>query len=115
MNKKVYRVHLTEGYQLKAADELISKLNIRLGESESYIQELQYDNKQLQDKNKDLEKEVERLKELFKRFLDKYSSDVKELRKEPFIKEYTEEIAKLKESVQNLEKVRDNLIFKLNA
>lgn len=51
-------IKLTEAYQLKCADELIRKLRYNIGENQSYISELENENKNLKLKIKELNQEL---------------------------------------------------------
>ena len=78
-----YRAHLTDNYQMKTAQQLISKLKVQLGMEKGYSEELEEEIVKLK---KELEKERIRVDELesileaeklkIKKLYDKYSSDV---------------------------------------
>ena len=78
-----YRAHLTENYQIKTAQQLISKLKVQLGMEKGYSEELEEEIVKLKE---ELEKERIRVDELesileaeklkIKKLYDKYSSDV---------------------------------------
>ena len=78
-----YRAHLTDNYQMKTAQQLISKLKVQLGMEKGYSEELEEEIAKLK---KELEKERIRVDELesileaeklkIKKLYDKYSSDV---------------------------------------
>lgn len=98
--------HLTENHQLKAADELISKLQIELGQANSYIEELEETNAQL---NKTINRQNERLINQEKQMNKSQSQIVDEriLKKNIKIKE-------LEAEIESLKNVRDQLISALN-
>lgn len=98
-----FSAHLTENYKLKAADELISKLRLQLGQEKSYVEELEEElqlerekyidlENQLEAKNMELINEQSKVKVLY----DKYSHDVQEAVKLDDV--YQRQNKKLKES-----------------
>ena len=116
-----YRAHLTENYQLKSAQQLISKLQIQLGMEKEYSEELEEKlarvNSELETeriKNSELREilETERIK--VKKLYDKYACDVQQavkmddiyLRKNEIIKEKNAEI-------EHLTKLKDMYLAEL--
>lgn len=130
-----YKCHLTENHQLQAADALIKKLKLKLGEAESYIQELEDEQapkiKETKEKNAKLHEENLRLKsELrqalklsdgYKQIVDKitakYSEDLTKLKEVPVIadlnKKHQDEVDKLQKDLELALKQRDAAIAQL--
>lgn len=105
-----YKVHLTENYQNKSADKLISELKIKLAANEEYIKELEEEQHL-----KKLKGDVEYYKNLYEQhkaigeeYKQKYKDSTKELKLHP-------EYQKLAQQVDDLIKTRDNLINKYYA
>lgn len=121
MNIK-FTAHLTENHQLKAADDLIKSLRVELGQSNSYISELENTIKSLEGKNKQLEDTVQHQKERIKALNDKYSSDMNEfLNTDLIYQKVADKIQKIKENYEildfNYKKMRDqrdHLLFLLS-
>lgn len=101
------KLKLTERFQAESADRLIKSLRVKLGESESYIQELEEELSKTKN-------ELDKFKHTVKGILNKYSDDVKELKKDPFIDKYKQEITSLEEQNKKLIDTRDKLLYKLS-
>jgi len=130
-----YNCHLTENHQLQAADTLIKKLKFKLGEAESYIQELEDEQapkiKEIKEKNAKLNEENQKLKsELkqalklsdgYKQVVDKitarYSEDLTVLKETSVIaelnKKHQDEVDKLQKDLELALKQRDAAITQL--
>lgn len=105
---------LTEKFQAESADKLITELRRKLGESESYISELEETNKKLEQKLKRSEAAFLGLQAANKSLLGKYSRDVSELLKTPVFEKIHAEKLELEKQVKKLEEIRDQLIYRLN-
>lgn len=105
--RNAIQLKVTDKFKADAADKLIKQLRQKIGENESYIEELE-------DVQKKLLNKIEVLKEINKKFADRYSADVSEVLKEPIFAKITQENKDLKKRINDLEAIRDNLIYKLN-
>ena len=116
-----YRAHLTENYQIKTAQQLISKLKVQLGMEKGYSEELEEEIGKLKE---ELEKErirvderesileAEKLK--IKKLYDKYSSDVQNAVKLDDV--YQKQNKKLEEKtaeIERLTKLKDMYLSEL--
>ena len=93
-----YRAHLTDNYQMKTAQQLISKLKVQLGMEKGYSEEL--------------EEEIGKLK--VKKLYDKYSSDVQNAVKLDDV--YQKQNKKLEEKtveIERLTKLKDMYLSEL--
>ena len=105
-----YRAHLTENYQMKTAQQLISKLKVQLGMEKGYSEELEEEIVKLKE---ELEKERIRVDELesileaeklkVKKLYDKYSSDVQNAVKLDDV--YQKQNKKLEEKIVEIERL----------
>ena len=105
-----YRAHLTDNYQMKTAQQLISKLKVQLGMEKGYSEELEEEIVKLKE---ELEKERMRVDELesileaeklkIKKLYDKYSSDVQNAVKLDDI--YQKQNKKLEEKTAEIERM----------
>lgn len=108
------KLQLTPKYQNDAADKLISQLRIKLGEQESYIDELK-DNLRIMKMEKQVaEAQNKALQARIQKVLDKYASDMSTLLREPVIAKIQEEKKELEKEIESLKKVRDQLCYRLN-
>ena len=116
-----YRAHLTENYQIKTAQQLISKLKVQLGMEKGYSEELEEEITKLKE---ELEKERIRVDELesileaeklkIKKLYDKYSSDVQNAVKVDDV--YQKQNKKLEEKtaeIERLTKLKDMYLSEL--
>ena len=116
-----YRAHLTDNYQMKTAQQLISKLKVQLGMEKGYSEELEEEIVKLK---KELEKERIRVDELesileaeklkIKKLYDKYSSDVQNAVKLDDI--YQKQNKKIEEKtveIERLTKLKDMYLSEL--
>lgn len=116
-----YRAHLTENYQMKTAQQLISKLKVQLGMEKGYSEELEEEIVKLKE---ELEKERIRVDELesileaeklkIKKLYDKYSSDVQNAVKLDDV--YQKQNKKLEEKtveIERLTKLKDMYLSEL--
>ena len=116
-----YRAHLTENYQIKTAQQLISKLKVQLGMEKGYSEELEEEIAKLKE---ELEKERIRVDELesileaeklkIKKLYDKYSSDVQNAIKLDDV--YQKQNKKLEEKtaeIERLTKLKDMYLSEL--
>lgn len=116
-----YRAHLTDNYQMKTAQQLISKLKVQLGMEKGYSEELEEEIIKLK---KELEKERIRVDELesileaeklkIKKLYDKYSSDVQNAVKLDDV--YQKQNKKLEEKtveIERLTKLKDMYLSEL--
>ena len=116
-----YRAHLTENYQMKTAQQLISKLKVQLGMEKGYSEELEEEITKLKE---ELEKERIRVDELesileaeklkIKKLYDKYSSDVQNAVKLDDV--YQKQNKKLEEKtveIERLTKLKDMYLSEL--
>lgn len=116
-----YRAHLTENYQIKTAQQLISKLKVQLGMEKGYSEELEEEIVKLKE---ELEKERIRVDELesileaeklkIKKLYDKYSSDVQNAVKLDDV--YQKQNKKLEEKtveIERLTKLKDMYLSEL--
>ena len=116
-----YRAHLTENYQIKTAQQLISKLKVQLGMEKGYSEELEEEIVKLK---KELEKERIRVDELesileaeklkIKKLYDKYSSDVQNAVKLDDV--YQKQNKKIEEKtveIERLTKLKDMYLSEL--
>ena len=116
-----YRAHLTDNYQMKTAQQLISKLKVQLGMEKGYSEELEEEIVKLK---KELEKERIRVDELesileaeklkMKKLYDKYSSDVQNAVKLDDV--YQKQNKKLEEKtaeIERLTKLKDMYLSEL--
>ena len=116
-----YRAHLTDNYQMKTAQQLISKLKVQLGMEKGYSEELEEEIVKLK---KELEKERIRVDELesileaeklkIKKLYDKYSSDVQNAVKLDDV--YQKQNKKLEEKTAEIElltKLKDMYLSEL--
>ena len=116
-----YRAHLTENYQMKTAQQLISKLKVQLGMEKGYSEELEEEIVKLKKK---IEKERIRVDELesileaeklkIKKLYDKYSSDVQNAVKLDDV--YQKQNKKLEEKtveIERLTKLKDMYLSEL--
>lgn len=100
-------LHLTENYQLQAADALISKLRLDLGAANAYIDELE-------DNKRTLEEEVNKLKEINKNLNDKYSRDVNGfLKTDPIYQKFIKVINEVEQDIIRLEDRNNKLIYEI--
>lgn len=100
-------LHLTENYQLQAADTLISKLRLELGAANAYIDELEED-------KRNLEEEVNKLKEINKNLNDKYSRDVNEfLKTDPIYQKFIKVINEVEQDIIRLEDRNNKLVYEI--
>lgn len=116
-----YRAHLTDNYQMKTAQQLISKLKVQLGMEKGYSEELEEEIVKLKE---ELEKERIRVDELesileaeklkIKKLYDKYSSDVQNAVKLDDV--YQKQNKKLEEKtveIERLTKLKDIYLSEL--
>ena len=116
-----YRAHLTDNYQMKTAQQLISKLKVQLGMEKGYSEELEEEIVKLKE---ELEKERTRVDELesileaeklkIKKLYDKYSSDVQNAVKLDDV--YQKQNKKLEEKtaeIERLTKLKDMYLSEL--
>ena len=116
-----YRAHLTENYQMKTAQQLISKLKVQLGMEKGYSEELEEEIVKLKE---ELEKERIRVDELesileaeklkVKKLYDRYSSDVQNAVKLDDV--YQKQNKKLEEKtveIDRLTKLKDMYLSEL--
>lgn len=116
-----YCAHLTENYQMKTAQQLISKLKVQLGMEKGYSEELEEEIVKLKE---ELEKERIRVDELesileaeklkIKKLYDKYSSDVQNAVKLDDV--YQKQNKKLEEKtveIERLTKLKDMYLSEL--
>lgn len=116
-----YRAHLTDNYQMKTAQQLISKLKVQLGMEKGYSEELEEEIVKLKE---ELEKERIRVDELesileaeklkIKKLYDKYSSDVQNAVKLDDV--YQKQNKKLEEKtveIERLTKLKDMYLSEL--
>lgn len=116
-----YRAHLTENYQMKTAQQLISKLKVQLGMEKGYSEELEEEIVKLKE---ELEKERIRVDELesileaeklkVKKLYDRYSSDVQNAVKLDDV--YQKQNKKLEEKtveIERLTKLKDMYLSEL--
>ena len=116
-----YRAHLTDNYQMKTAQQLISKLKVQLGMEKGYSEELEEEIVKLK---KELEKERIRVDELesileaeklkIKKLYDKYSSDVQNAVKLDDV--YQKQNKKIEEKtveIERLTKLKDMYLSEL--
>ena len=116
-----YRAHLTENYQIKTAQQLISKLKVQLGMEKGYSEELEEEIVKLKE---ELEKERIRVDELesileaeklkIKKLYDKYSSDVQNAVKLDDV--YQKQNKKIEEKtveIERLTKLKDMYLSEL--
>lgn len=116
-----YRAHLTENYQMKTAQQLISKLKVQLGMEKGYSEELEEEIVKLKE---ELEKERIRVDELesileaeklkIKKLYDKYSSDVQNAVKLDDV--YQKQNKKIEEKtveIERLTKLKDMYLSEL--
>ena len=116
-----YRAHLTENYQIKTAQQLISKLKVQLGMEKGYSEELEEEIAKLKE---ELDKERIRVDELesileaeklkIKKLYDKYSSDVQNAVKLDDV--YQKQNKKLEEKtaeIERLTKLKDMYLSEL--
>lgn len=100
-------LHLTENYQLQAADALISKLRSDLGAANAYIDELEED-------KRTLEEEINKLKEINKNLNDKYSRDVNEfLKTDPIYQKFIKVINEVEQDIIRLEDRNNKLVHEI--
>lgn len=103
--RNAIRGKLTEKFKAESADKLIKDLQTKLGQSESYIQELEHDKKLMQN-------EINNLRNAKKEIMDKYSLDISKLHSDnPLLHN---KIQELKDEVKELKSIRDHLLFKLS-
>lgn len=103
--------HLTNNHQLKAADELIAKLRIQLGQANAYIDELE-SNKTINDLKKQNELLQITINAKNKRIVS-LEHKLSEAGMDERIVKKNEKIKELEKEVKCLRKLRDNLIYKL--
>ena len=116
-----YRAHLTDNYQMKTAQQLISKLKVQLGMEKGYSEELEEEIVKLKE---ELEKERIRVDELesileaeklkVKKLYDRYSSDVQNAVKLDDV--YQKQNKKLEEKtveIDRLTKLKDMYLSEL--
>ena len=116
-----YRAHLTDNYQMKTAQQLISKLKVQLGMEKGYSEELEEEIVKLKE---ELEKERIRVDELesileaeklkIKKLYDKYSSDVQNAVKLDDV--YQKQNKKIEEKtveIERLTKLKDMYLSEL--
>lgn len=100
-------LHLTENYQLKAADALISKLKQELGAANAYIDELEEDKKVLKE-------EIEKLTEINKNLNNKYSQDVNEfLKTDVLYQKYIKVIDEVKQDIIRIQDRNNKLVYEI--
>ena len=116
-----YRAHLTENYQIKTAQQLISKLKVQLGMEKGYSEELEEEIVKLKE---ELEKERIRVDELesileaeklkIKKLYDKYSSDVQNAVKwDDVYQRQHKELEKKDVEIERLTKLKDMYLSEL--
>lgn len=106
--------HLTENYQLKAADALISKLKQDLGAANSYIDELNYTIESLNDEISDLKLQLQTKDNLIKNLNDKYSQDVNEyLKTDSLYQRYIKVIDDVKQNIIRIQDRNDKLVHEI--
>ena len=116
-----YRAHLTENYQIKTAQQLISKLKVQLGMEKGYSEELEEEIGKLKEELKkerirvdELESILEAEKLKIKKLYDKYSSDVQNAVKLDDV--YQKQNKKLEEKtaeIERLTKLKDMYLSEL--
>ena len=106
MNKPI--LHLSENFQLKSADLLIKKLQLELGMANSYIDELENDKKELEEKVAKLETQIKNL-------IDKYSKDVNEfLRTDLLYQKFISTIDRVTKKVKHTQEQNEKLIIEIS-
>ena len=116
-----YTAHLTENHQLKAADQLISKLRQQLSANEEYIKEIEEKNQIIKEKTeKPLLEKIEELtlaltkeKTAREKLCQKYSDDVQQFIKTDILyAKYKKELDELKEENKRLKHHKEDLIYR---
>lgn len=109
-----FKAHLTDKHQIKAADELISKLRIELGQEKSYSDELKEEINQLNKEKNALLLTIDQLKTEVKKIKDRYSSDVNNTVKlDTVYQKQQSKILKLEEDLSIARSSRDAAIIEL--
>ena len=109
-----FKAHLTDKHQIKAADELISKLRIELGQEKSYSDELKEEINQLNKEKNALLFTIDQLKTEVKKIKDRYSSDVNNTVKlDTVYQKQQSKILKLEEDLLIAKSSRDAAIIEL--
>ena len=117
-----YTAHLTENHQLKAADQLISKLRQQLSANEEYIKEIEEENQIIKEKTeKPLLEKIEELtlaltkeKAAREKLCQKYSDDVQQFIKTDILyAKYKKELDELKEENKRLKHQKEDLIYRI--
>lgn len=109
-----FKAHLTDKHQIKAADELISKLRIELGQEKSYSDELKEEINQLNKEKNALLFTIDQLKTEVKKIKDRYSSDVNNTVKlDTVYQKQQSKILKLEEDLSIAKSSRDAAIIEL--
>lgn len=117
-----YTAHLTENHQLKAADQLISKLRQQLSANEEYIKEIEEENQIIKEKTeKPLLEKIEELtvaltkeKTAREKLCQKYSDDVQQFIKTDILyAKYKKELDELKEENKRLKHQKEDLIYRI--
>lgn len=111
INMKQTILHLTENYQLKAADALISKLRQELGASNAYIDELTDNIKKLEEENNSLKIQLALKDKSIKEINDKYSRDVNEyLKTDVLYQKYIKVINSVTQNIIRIKEHNDKLV-----
>lgn len=117
-----FTAHLTEGHQLKAADQLISKLRQQLAANEAYIEELEEENKSIKEQTEipliekinELTKALEKEKAAREKLCQKYSDDVQQfIRTDVLYEKYKAKIDELENENQRLRRQKEDLICRI--
>lgn len=118
-----FTAHLTENHQLKAADQLISKLRQQHAADEEYIKELEDENRTIKEKTEEpllqkiqeLQQQLEKEKAAREKLCQKYSDDVQQfIKTDVLYAKYKAEIAELKEDRARFKRQKEQLIYEIN-
>ena len=113
-------LHVTEKFQAKSADKLISKLKQQHAADEEYIAELEMGiSPKYEEKIKELTEKINNLENINKGLKTQYAqlnTLYTQLLKNPelHIDRYTSKIKELEKEVKKLYQIRDELICRLN-
>lgn len=94
--------------------EDIKELKIKLGQNESYIEELEETIKILKLENKQLEGKVKNLSHNLNKLSEKYQEDKETLKLEPQLKILYNQIERLEKERESIKNQRDVFIVKFN-
>jgi predicted nucleic acid-binding Zn-ribbon protein len=121
-----FTAHLTENHQLKAADQLISKLRQQHAADEEYIKEIEEQNEKLCQEIKvaqePLLKQIKELEEALakekasrEKLCQKYSDDVQQfIKTDVLYAKYKKELDETKEERDRFRRQRDQLVYEIN-